>query len=93
MGYHAASHAVEERCFNRIAVLRAERHLSRHDLAAALGINYQTVGYLERGEFNPSLGMALRIAEFFQLPVEAVFSRTALTPMSSQLYAEKGAPG
>ena len=34
---------------NRIAVMRAERRLSRKDLAAAIGVNYQTIGYLERG--------------------------------------------
>ena len=39
--------------YNRIAVLRAERGLSRQDLAEALGVNYQTVGYIERGEYNP----------------------------------------
>ena len=76
----------EEKCFNRIAVLRAERHLSREQLAHAIGVNYQTVGYLERGEFNPSLAVALRIAEFFGVPLEAVFSRRAFTPMSVQLY-------
>ncbi len=44
------------------------------ELADALGVHYQTVGYLERGEYNPSLHLALRIAEFFGLPVEVVFS-------------------
>jgi len=72
--------------YNRLAVLRAERNLSRQDLAAAVGVNYQTIGYLERGEFNPSLELALRTAEFFGLPVEAVFSRRPFTPMSSRLY-------
>ncbi|MCW5878156.1 MAG: helix-turn-helix transcriptional regulator [Anaerolineales bacterium] len=60
--------------FNRIAVLRAERQISRRELANALSIHYQTVGYLERGEFNPSLQLALRIADFFDVPVETVFS-------------------
>ena len=80
------ANASEELCYNRIAVLRAERHLSRQDMAAALGVNYQTIGYLERGEFNPGLVLALRIAEFFELPVEAVFSRVPFAPMSTQLY-------
>ena len=40
----------ESTIYNRLPVLRAERGLSRQDLAKALGINYQTVGYLERGE-------------------------------------------
>ena len=60
--------------YNRIAMLRAERHISRRELADALGIHYQTVGYLERGEYNPSLELALRIAEYFNVPVETIFS-------------------
>jgi len=72
--------------YNRLAVLRAERGLTRQDLADALGVNYQTIGYLERGEYNPSLDLALRAAEFFGLPVEAIFARRPFAPMSSQLY-------
>lgn len=74
---------------NRIAALRAERGLSRKALADALGINYQTVGYIERGEYNPSLELAFRIAEHFDMPLEAVFSRTPLPPMSAELYARR----
>ncbi|TWF76840.1 DNA-binding XRE family transcriptional regulator [Pseudonocardia hierapolitana] len=59
---------------NRIAVLRAERGVSRRELAEALGVHYQTVGYLERGEYRPSLHLALRIAAYFEVPVEVVFS-------------------
>lgn len=59
---------------NRIAMLRAERRISRRELADALGVHYQTVGYLERGEYAPSLHLALRIAEHFEVPVEVVFS-------------------
>jgi putative transcriptional regulator len=59
---------------NRIAMLRAERGVSRRDLADALGVHYQTIGYLERGEFSPSLHLALRIAAYFEVPVEVVFS-------------------
>jgi putative transcriptional regulator len=74
---------------NRIAVLRAERGLSRQQLADALDINVQTVGYLERGDYNPSLELAFRIAEHFELPLEAVFSRQPFEPMSSQLYRKE----
>ncbi|PRX99407.1 helix-turn-helix transcriptional regulator [Allonocardiopsis opalescens] len=63
-----------EAIYNRIAVLRAERGISRRDLAQALGVHYQTVGYLERGEYSPSLYLALRIADYFEVPVEVVFS-------------------
>jgi DNA-binding XRE family transcriptional regulator len=89
-----AADRVEPVLHNRLAVLRAERGLSRQELADALGVNYQTVGYLERGEYNPSLDLALRAAEFFGLPVEAVFSRRPFAPMSSQLYGGgAGRPG
>jgi putative transcriptional regulator len=65
---------VSEVIYNRIAVLRAERGISRRQLAEALGVHYQTVGYLERGEYSPSLHLALRIAAYFEVPVEVIFS-------------------
>jgi putative transcriptional regulator len=65
---------MSEVLYNRIAVLRVERDISRRQLADALGVHYQTIGYLERGEYSPSLHLALRIAEFFQVPVEVIFS-------------------
>ena len=60
--------------YNRIAMLRAERGISRRQLADALGVHYQTVGYLERGEFSPSLHLALRLGAYFEVPVEVIFS-------------------
>jgi putative transcriptional regulator len=59
---------------NRVAMLRAERRISRRELADALGVHYQTIGYLERGEYSPSLHLALRIAAYFDVAVEIVFS-------------------
>jgi putative transcriptional regulator len=70
----------------RLQVLRAERNLSRQDLADALEINVQTVGYLERGEYNPSLELAFRLSEHFNLPIEAIFSRTPFRPLSETVY-------
>ena len=78
--------------FNRIAVLRAERGLSRNALAQALDINYQTVGYIERGDFNPSLELAFRISEYFGLPLEAVFSRKPFRPLSEEVYGNLTSP-
>ncbi|HEY5878180.1 MAG TPA: helix-turn-helix transcriptional regulator [Nakamurella sp.] len=51
--------------------------MTRRQLAEAVGVHYQTVGYLERGEYSPSLLLALRIAEYFDMPVEQVFSTRA----------------
>ena len=52
-------------------------------------MSYQTVGYLERGEFNPSLELVFRICEFFDLPMEAIFSRSPFRPMSENAYARR----
>jgi DNA-binding XRE family transcriptional regulator len=65
-----------EAVHNRIAMLRVERGISRRELADALGVHYQTIGYLEREEYSPSLYLALRIAEYFGVSVEVVFSTT-----------------
>lgn len=73
--------AERELVFNRLPLLRADRGISRAELADALGIHYQTMGYLERGEYAPSLHLALRIARYFELPVEAVFSLDAFGPL------------
>jgi putative transcriptional regulator len=60
--------------YNRISILRQERNISRKDLAEKIGVNFQTIGYLEREEYNPSLDLALRISELFELPVDLIFS-------------------
>jgi putative transcriptional regulator len=78
--------------FNRIAVLRTERQLSRQQLAEAVGVNYQTIGYIERGEYNPSLELAFRFAEVFRLPIEAIFSRQPLRPLSDEIYRPQEGP-
>ena len=61
--------------------------------SVTLNSDYQTIGYLERGEYNPSLELALRIAEHVGLPVEAIFSRRPLVPMSEQLYPTRSSGG
>jgi len=74
---------MSEKIYNRIAMLRAERGISRRQLAAAVGVHYQTVGYLERGEYSPSLHLALRIAQYFEVPVEVIFSTTPFPRIGS----------
>ncbi|MEJ5927635.1 helix-turn-helix transcriptional regulator [Corynebacterium sp. H128] len=73
--------------FNRIRLLRTERNLSRAQLADAIGVNVQTIGALERSDHYPSLDLALNLSETFGLPIEAIFSRTEFTPLSTQIYA------
>ena len=75
---------VSETVHNRIAMLRAERGISRRDLSEALGVHYQTIGYLERGEYSPSLFLALKIAEYFEVPMEVIFSTEPFARLGSQ---------
>jgi DNA-binding XRE family transcriptional regulator len=70
---------------NRIQMLRIGRGLSRQDLADAVGVNFQTIGYLERGEYSPSIELALKLAAHFDLPVEQVFSMTPFPPLEQTL--------
>jgi DNA-binding XRE family transcriptional regulator len=69
---------------NRIAMLRAERGVSRRELSEALGVHYQTIGYLERGEYSPSLFLALKIADYFEVPLEVVFSTEPFARIGSK---------
>lgn len=78
-----------EAIYNRIAMLRAERGISRRQLADAIGVHYQTIGYLERGEYSPSLHLALRIAQHFEVPVEVVFATEPFPRLGSD--AERSA--
>lgn len=63
----------EERVANRIEELRTQSGLSRQELAEEVGVHYQTIGYIERGEYSPSLVLALRIASVLSAKVEEVF--------------------
>ena len=71
--------------YNRIALLREERGVSRKELAEKVGVNFQTIGYLERGEYNPSLDLAFKISEFFKLSIEFIFCTKPLKPLSQEV--------
>ena len=59
--------------FNQIEQVRTARGLSRQDLADLVGVHYQTIGYLEREEYSPSLVLALKIAKELSTSVEELF--------------------
>lgn len=60
--------------FNRLEELRLERGLTRQQLAEAVGVHYQTIGYLERGEYSPSLILAFKIANALDVEIPELFS-------------------
>ena len=61
---------------NRIRVFRAEHRLSQSDLAERIGVTRKTISTIEVGRFVPSTVIALKIARFFGVPVEEIFSLT-----------------
>jgi putative transcriptional regulator len=58
---------------SRLKILRAQRDWSQSDLADRLEISRQSVNATETGRYDPSLPLAFRIAELFELSIEEVF--------------------
>lgn len=59
---------------NHVRRHRRQLHdMTQQDLAARVGVTRQTIHAIERGRYNPSVGLALRIAGVFGVPVEALF--------------------
>ena len=59
---------------NRLKILRAERDWSQGDLAERLAVSRQSVNAIETGKYDPSLPLAFRIAELFELSIEEIFA-------------------
>ena len=60
---------------NRLKVLRAERDWSQQELAQRLEVSRQSVNAVETGKYDPSLPLAFRISDLFDLPIEQIFLR------------------
>ncbi|MGW8189752.1 helix-turn-helix transcriptional regulator [uncultured Sphingomonas sp.] len=58
---------------NHLRALRAERGWSQQHLAERLEVSRQSVNAIETGRYDPSLPLAFRIAELFELTIEDVF--------------------
>lgn len=71
--------------YNRIALFRAERGLTRKALAEAVDVNPQTIGFLERGDYSPSVELALRLAQVLGARVDMLFSLEPFPPLADQL--------
>jgi putative transcriptional regulator len=68
---------------NRLKLLRTERSVSRKELAEAVGVHPQTIGYIERRQYNLSLDLAFRLAGYFGVSLDAVFSKEPFEPLSN----------
>lgn len=58
---------------NSIRSLRKAAGLTQEDLAQALGVTRQTINVIENDKYDPTLGLAMRLARFLNTPVEDIF--------------------
>ena len=58
---------------NRIEEVRAARGIRQEDFAKAMGVSRQTISSLENGRYNPSIMLAYKIANYFDMTIEEVF--------------------
>ena len=58
---------------NKIKEIRESRKIQQNDMAKALNVSRQTMTAIEKMKYNPSLELALKIAEYFNLSIEEIF--------------------
>lgn len=58
---------------NTLRVQRAIKDITQEELAAAVGVTRKTINTIENGVYTPSTTLALRLARYFGIPVEAIF--------------------
>jgi putative transcriptional regulator len=58
---------------NRLKVLRAERDWSQAELADLVNVSRQTINAIETEKYDPSLPLAFKIAELFEMKIEEIF--------------------
>lgn len=63
----------KDQVLNLVEEFRNKAGLSRQDLADAVGVHYQTIGYIERGEYSPTLALGLRLAQALNCSIEDLF--------------------
>jgi DNA-binding XRE family transcriptional regulator len=70
--------------YNRLALVRTDAKISRQELAEKVGVNYQTIGFIERGDYSPSLDLAFAISRVFGVGVEDIFADTEFKSIFSE---------
>ncbi len=66
-----------EQVANKVYELRTRFGVTQEELALAVGVSRQTIIAMEKGDYAPSVALALKIAHFFKTPVEKVFALLA----------------
>lgn len=67
---------MSEQVLNTISKLRTQKNITQEELAKAVGVTRQTISAMEKGNYTPSVLLAIKIAEFFKTSVESIFTVT-----------------
>lgn len=59
--------------YNRLKEFRARISVNQHEMGRLVGVSRQTISQIERGDYSPSVTLALKIAKVFGVPVEEIF--------------------
>lgn len=65
--------AEKETIQNNVSVLRRNKKITQEDLARAVGVTRQTIIAIEKGDYTPSVLLAIKISNFFEKPVKEIF--------------------
>ena len=65
---------MSEQVTNSLSDFRTTKDLTQEELAKVLGVTRQTIIAIEKGNYTPSVLLALKIAKFFRKPVESIFT-------------------
>jgi len=60
--------------YNRLKEYRAKHNVNQSEMGKLVGVSRQTISMIERGDYSPSITLALKIAKYFQVPVENLFT-------------------
>jgi putative transcriptional regulator len=63
----------EFRIVSRLHVLRAEYRMTQEELANAIGVTRMTIVAIEKGDYNPSLELAFKLARYYKIGIEEIF--------------------
>jgi len=65
---------MKESIFNQVYELRTKAEVTQEELAEAVGVTRQTIIAIEKGNYTPSVLLALKIAKFFKKSIEEIFN-------------------
>jgi putative transcriptional regulator len=64
---------IDETIHNCVCKIRRDKNVTQEDLASAVGVTRQTIIAIEKGDYVPSVLLALKISEYFNQPLEDIF--------------------